>query len=459
MIQCRPKNLDLYISIFDEFTKEILDHFTADDLINLFKHNFFRFKMFEIGLISYGSILKQSQIDKNVLVYFFPEISTHDKRYYHHRLASSYHLQQEIMAIPRDLHITSRQVCYYSNDCLMKAILDDDLSLLIDIILKNNVNLVDFKFKKSRYELSEFINENEPSLIETAAFYGSVEIFKYLLMQEVPLSQKLPSFTISGGNTELFGIIEDLFDLYNISFFDNIEAAIRYHRNDIFEYLRSNSLFNNEYTNSNESAVFSDSNELILHSFIKSIEYYNISIFLELLPQMSSLLNHTNQLGQTPVHIAIECSSIYFLEFILNEYKNEININVKDQWYETPLMRAVYYGNIKMVEILCNFYGIDVNCVDDYGWTPLLKACYFGHFDIVKLLCKQPNININCKKNDNETPLHVAANNGYYNIVTFLCSLDGILINEENNDKRTPKKLALMQRRKEIAEFLSQFDN
>ena len=64
------------------------------------------------------------------------------------------------------------------------------------------------KIKTSIFETNEFLIENEPTLIEYSAFYGSIQIFQYLQLNNVELKPNLWFYAIHSQNAELIHILE-----------------------------------------------------------------------------------------------------------------------------------------------------------------------------------------------------------------------------------------------------------
>lgn len=454
-IQCRPLNFNLYLKLLQKFSKEIKDQFSSEYLLSrIFKNNFLRYKMYEIGLITYDSILRQSNADKNVFIYFFPEISVHDKRYYRRRLRQSFPLKQEIMSIDPEFHKKMRKIGYRNDDDITISIIKDDIQTFQYLWEHQEIDLKKFIFKKSIYSINNFINEKEPNFLELSAFFGSIQVFKFLWMKKTFPIERISQFAIAGGCFEIIHIIEDQQNLFDYHFISNINASICFSREEIYDYLMNNCNFQTD-DSSIEDKNFFNEDSVAFNCFLESIQSFNFAVFIDLLPQMKGLINKTNENNQTPIHIAVECSCCFFLELILKSYSNEININIQDKWEDTALMQASFLGYADIVQLLCSFPGIDVNLGDHYGWNPLLKACSLGHLDAVKILCNQENIDINCKKKDDETPLHVAAFKGYLDVVNYLCLLEGIKINEVNADNKTPLQLAKMQGQHEVEDYLS----
>ncbi len=71
------------------------------------------------------------------------------------------------------------------------------------------------------------------TMLQTCSEYGSIKCFKSLLRNGCPLNKELCKSSIIGGNTEIINILESV----DFSFKNCLKIAIKYHRNDIFDWL------------------------------------------------------------------------------------------------------------------------------------------------------------------------------------------------------------------------------
>ena len=102
------------------------------------------------------------------------------------------------------------------------------------------------------------------SLIEYAAFFCAIDVFKYLLLKGAVLSENLASCSVAGGHYEIIHILEQNGIKFNTT--DLLNVAIEYHRNDIVEYMV-------------ETLEVDFSPE----SLVKCLKCYNISAFFEIM--------------------------------------------------------------------------------------------------------------------------------------------------------------------------------
>lgn len=104
---------------------------------------------------------------------------------------------------------------------------------------QNNLNLTE-KVPSTIFESDEVINSKFPplpTLIEYAAFFNSIKIFKFLWnLNSMQSSPKLPKYAISGGCYDMIHLCEES---HQARKFDEecINTAIEYHHMEIVDYL------------------------------------------------------------------------------------------------------------------------------------------------------------------------------------------------------------------------------
>ncbi|XP_062466466.1 ankyrin repeat and EF-hand domain-containing protein 1 isoform X4 [Pezoporus occidentalis] len=120
-------------------------------------------------------------------------------------------------------------------------------------------------------------------------------------------------------------------------------------------------------------------------------------------------------------------------------FEEGVHIDVKDQYYKTPLMVACASGNIVLVQYLLE-KGADVNATDNFMWTPLHHACYNGHLDIAKLIVKA-GAAVDAPAMGNATPLMRAIEISRLDIVYFLLE-EGADVQATNSNGKNPLDIA-----------------
>ena len=129
------------------------------------------------------------------------------------------------------------------------------------------------------------------------------------------------------------------------------------------------------------------------------------------------------------------------------------DINQKNKYGNTALMRASYWGNKEVVELLIR-NGAGINQKDNYGVTALMGASLKRRKEVVDLLI-QNGVDVNQKDNNGRTALMKASERGYGEIVELLIQ-NGADVNQKDSDGWTALMEASHNGCKEVMELLIQ---
>ena len=95
----------------------------------------------------------------------------------------------------------------------------------------------------SVFETNDFLITNSPTLIEYAAFFGSIQIFKYLQLNNVTVNSSIWKYAIHGGNPEIIHFIEEMKIKPTLSYEELMNESIKCHHNSIAHYIEDNYLY------------------------------------------------------------------------------------------------------------------------------------------------------------------------------------------------------------------------
>ena len=262
-----------------------------------------------------------------------------------------------------------------------KIIRNDSIGDFITYVKRSGMSLKT-KIKTSIYETNPYLLSKNPSLIEYTAFFGSIQIFRYLYKNNVKLTPSLWIYAIHGFDPEIIYILESK----NIkpkdqTYVECLIEAIECHHNDLVNYIKTNYIKKQ-----------GNIDDLI---FQKSIRSYNYSLFSDNLFTRISFFNF--------------CRFDYF--FLVKQYlmskKHDINIEINEKMYYyfilTPLLIALRNDNRNVVDILLKEPNIDVNIkyikrkwnTFEENGSSLYLAIHNNNLEIVKLLLKHKNIDVN----------------------------------------------------------------
>ena len=148
---------------------------------------------------------------------------------------------------------------------ICSLIRNDSIKEFISYVNKSNYPLSS-RIKRSPFETNELLQgRGEVTLIQYAAFFGSIQVFQYLKMNEVELTPSLWLYAIHSNSPEMIHILEEnnvpiteLFEYVSHPIFARVDKknaskgkilnalkelmneAIKCHHNDIFNYLQNN---------------------------------------------------------------------------------------------------------------------------------------------------------------------------------------------------------------------------
>ncbi|KAK8842426.1 hypothetical protein M9Y10_026009 [Tritrichomonas musculus] len=151
-----------------------------------------------------------------------------------------------------------------NDDTICNLIQKDLIKEFIIFVNKNNVPLKS-KIKHSIFETNSFLNKkDEVTLIEYAAFYGSLQIFNYLRMNEVELTPSLWLCAIHSRNEEMIFILQDYLIEPEYNDYSKCYAeAIKCHHNDIANFIKETKM--------------KESKDISIFSLKQAIKNYNFN--------------------------------------------------------------------------------------------------------------------------------------------------------------------------------------
>lgn len=341
----------------------------------------------------------------------------------------------------------------------------DDIDRFGQITSQNNFNF-NFFIKPSIYEPSPILRDGAP-LIHFAAYFGSIQCFKFLLLHQANLKLKnsnktLVQYAIAGGNCEIIRICQQ-----NLLEFDNtLYIAAFFHQKPVFDWIHS--IQNNDLEQ--KSVEYGT----VLH---QAVSGYNVSQIYDLIKYEGIGPNILDFNQRTPLHFAVLCNMTNSIKLLLSI--DSVNPNLQDKDGNTPFMLAVKNSKTEVIQafIDCNKVNInlkcnnsisplhllakndhfhslpmllrstqlDLNTLDNKGRTPFYKAVMKNNMQAVQDLCSIKGIEINAPDNNGMSPLHVAVQNGNLNLISTILNNTEIDINAQDNNKLTPLHIAVSQ--------------
>ena len=176
-------------------------------------------------------LLKDKKIKRNYHYYFFPEFQTFFsqikqlKSFNYNEIKSFYTKNSNFFEENREKGENDN----YLNVLIQKDSIDE----FIQFVNRTNINL-NKKIQPSIFETNLFLLKNEPSIIEYSLFNGSIQIFQYLLFNEVRLERPFWIYAVQSQNADLIHLLEQKKCRF---YYPSLYESIKCHHNDIANYI------------------------------------------------------------------------------------------------------------------------------------------------------------------------------------------------------------------------------
>ena len=224
----------------------------------------------------------------------------------------------------------------------------------------------------SLFESCAFLN-HYPTLIQYAAFFGSINAFNYLLRKGANTmlldkkNRKLEDYAIAGGNDEIISIV------FQNKSFDQTELP-----QNIPQSSKSNIAKRRKIMDIGAERTFASCQNRVMKSGGRNNNKY-LTQQTEYKPIESKNVNNTNgysnmmvvkfnRFGVIPANIDektfFKACKLNCLEFVIYAVENGININCVDNYNNYPITYAAQYGNVDIVKFFSYLDGVDLSVID-----------------------------------------------------------------------------------------------
>ena len=223
-----PNFFDKIQKILSNIKLDIKKNFSNFSIFNVFKSN----KRILLTLIE-EQILVINQTIASILI--------KDQKYidYLFNYLKPFLKDDEIQEIKQRLPKNSEKKSKIgeNDNYICKLIRKDKIDDFVSYVKKENISLTNH-IAHSIFETNQFLNNNYFSLIEYAAFFGSVKIVKYLHNNGVKLNSKLWLHAAHCDNIEMIHFLEkNKAELEETSYEECLEELIKCHQNDFVDYI------------------------------------------------------------------------------------------------------------------------------------------------------------------------------------------------------------------------------
>ncbi|KAK8849939.1 hypothetical protein M9Y10_018530 [Tritrichomonas musculus] len=220
--------------IFQSIKSYIISTFSNSEIFNIFKNQkLILLILIEEKIISIESffhfIRKIKYINLHYPEFFYPEI----KKFINESM-----IQYILKILPQNYE-DLREIGE-NEDFICKLIREDSIQDFIIFINKTNYPL-NSHIKTSIFETNSFLLKKEPTIVEYAAFFGSIQILNYLFLKNVSFSPSLWLYGIHSNNPELIGFLEEkCIKPKDETYEECLKESIKCHHNEIADYFLNN---------------------------------------------------------------------------------------------------------------------------------------------------------------------------------------------------------------------------
>jgi ankyrin repeat protein len=300
-----------------------------------------------------------------------------------------------------------------------------------------------------------------PTLIQVAAFFGSVKCFRWLLSNGADLRTSdrhfvtLAQMAVAGGNIEIIRLCQQ----YNLDFYATVHFGVKYHRNDIFNWLSDTlSTDANEVDLTGHNLIHSACESNNVHALrrfaacgadINAVSYDGLwtplriavrrghmgSIkYLLSLPQLDMDRHRPN--GLTPLSLATKRGDVATAKLLLAR-----DAQTEDFFGSRRglLVAAAQHYQLSMVRYLLTVPGVDVNSTTREGMSSLIGTVSRGWESIAQVLLSDPRVDVNFATSNGCTPLYWAMRRGIRSLFDAIIARPDIDLT-----KRTDKGLTFL---------------
>ncbi|KAK8850236.1 hypothetical protein M9Y10_018361 [Tritrichomonas musculus] len=244
--------IDKIERILTLFKKDIQNYYFNSEIFELFSDNkrillfLFQEKMIIIDEYIVSRITSDEFINKKYAQYFSPEIKPFlteefiTKYSYKNQILKNNDFMKEInnKELPNEFYNKRKEG---ENDNFLCELIRTDKGKEFGVYINKMCLSYESNIEESFFETNPLLlnNNDEITLIEYAAFFGSIEIIKYMRMNgEVELTSSTWQFAIHSQNAELIKYLEDnKFPPPENNYEKILEESIQCHHNDVSKYI------------------------------------------------------------------------------------------------------------------------------------------------------------------------------------------------------------------------------
>lgn len=248
------------------FSDQIKESFSNSDLYRIFRSN----KLLLIFLFEQKIIT----VDEDIIYRLYEKYKKEDSNYFYTEFKPFLNHKSErgeiILVSTSKVHDSNfeRNRHEGENDSpISQLIREDSINEFLSYVREKKVSLSSI-VPKSFFETNSLLKKKVTSLIEYAAFFGSIHIFQYLLKSNVNFTSSIWNYAIHGSNLDVIHLLEKHeIKPEHQSFRSCFYESVKCHHNELAHYIKMNLYTNNE-------------DETDGNFFMNFSKFYNFNFFI-----------------------------------------------------------------------------------------------------------------------------------------------------------------------------------
>jgi ankyrin repeat protein len=312
--------------------------------------------------------------------------------------------------------------CVFPPNSVGDAVRSDDVDMLTTL-----ANETDFSVTASMppafFGCYEAWRSRMPTLLEASAYFGSVNVFKYLVLNGAlpPDDRGQPNSVVewayAGGNLEIIRFcVQRDYDLVA-----NWAVAVRTHQYEVVDWLQHTQLAPDDPSSMLNAAAASENMRYLLVA--EPREAATIQELLQIaggenrcwaFQYLYGLCENPTQIRSFPiVECLVSSASLECLQFALLKF-GVVKPGSSDL---TPLHVACHFCLLDIANLVLSQSSDWINMKRN-GMTPLMLACRAGHVSVVRYLMKRvPSLDVNLESDERLDAFEYAIQSGHSAIV------------------------------------------
>ena len=324
----------------------------------------------------------------------------------------------------------------FPEDSIERVIEKDDLETFSEMF-KDELFAVNDITSNISFSILPCATTEFPTLLQIAAFFGSIKCFNFLVNREANRSNVSP-YAVSTRNVEFLPVAKHcLPDLLSA-----LHIAAMSRRYESVDYILNNCL-------SRTDLSINEVNKAFIFAAAQNDVRSVLSLY-DYSPQPTFMFNN-----MTALHASVLRGNAEIAQFILSTKNADPNIRINGT---TPFIESLLRGRTEIACSIIKTNTVNYKIAKD-GKSPLYIAAELGNLDVVKEIIKDARADFNAGNRNGQSPLYAACERGFAEIADELASIEVVDLNKKDMNGQTPFYIAASNGRIEIIQNLLTFED